>query len=185
MNIAWLCVKTKNSVQTNWVKVEVIFGSWKCILLPKYRKQFTTAGCRSWCSFNECITSNFTLSKVFLQYSRSSRPEVFCRKGVFENFANFKGKHLCQSLFFNKVATLRPATLLKKRPMHRCFPVNFDKFLITLFVRSNSCGCFRYSNRFKPEQYIYWTISPLAVTPQPNLVMHSDVRLSLDPNCHH
>ena len=25
------------------------------------------------------------------------------------------GKHLCQSLFFDKVAGLRPATLLKKR----------------------------------------------------------------------
>ena len=27
---------------------------------------------------------------------------------------------------------LRPATLLKKRPWHRCFPVNFAKFLKTL-----------------------------------------------------
>ena len=30
--------------------------------------------------------------------------EVFCRKGVLRNFAKFTGKHLCQSLFFNKVA---------------------------------------------------------------------------------
>ena len=28
---------------------------------------------------------------------------------------------------------LRPATLLKKRLWHRCFPVNFAKFLRTLF----------------------------------------------------
>ena len=28
-----------------------------------------------------------------------------------------------QSLFFNKVADLRPATLLRKRFWHRCFPV--------------------------------------------------------------
>ena len=34
-----------------------------------------------------------------------------------------------QSLFFNKVADLRPATLLRKRFWHRCFPVNFAKFL--------------------------------------------------------
>ena len=27
-------------------------------------------------------------------------------KGVLENFANFTGKHLCQNLFFNKVAGL-------------------------------------------------------------------------------
>ena len=28
----------------------------------------------------------------------------FVRKGVLRNFAKFTGKHLCQSLFFNKVA---------------------------------------------------------------------------------
>ena len=45
---------------------------------------------------------------------RSSRPEVFCKNGVLKNFAKFTGKHLCQSLFFNKVAGLRSATLLKR-----------------------------------------------------------------------
>ena len=39
---------------------------------------------------------------------RSSRPEVFCRKDVLRNFAKFTGKHLRQSLFFSKVAGLRP-----------------------------------------------------------------------------
>ena len=40
---------------------------------------------------------------------RSNRPEVFleiCKEGVLRNFAKFTGKHLCQSLFFNKVAGL-------------------------------------------------------------------------------
>ena len=37
------------------------------------------------------------------------------KKVVLRNFAKFTGKHLCQSLFFKKVAGLRPATLLKKR----------------------------------------------------------------------
>ena len=43
--------------------------------------------------------------------------------GVLQNFAKLKGKHMWQSLFFNKVA------LLKKRLWHRCFSVNFAKFL--------------------------------------------------------
>ena len=38
---------------------------------------------------------------------RSSRPEVFCKKGVLRNFIKSTGKHLCQSLFSNKVAGLR------------------------------------------------------------------------------
>ena len=36
--------------------------------------------------------------------SRSSRPEALCKKSVLKNLAKFIGKHLCQSLFFSKVA---------------------------------------------------------------------------------
>ena len=45
---------------------------------------------------------------IFLlqRFFRSSLSEVFCKKGVLRNFAKFTGKHLCQGLFFNKVATL-------------------------------------------------------------------------------
>ena len=39
---------------------------------------------------------------------------------------------------FNKVAYLRPVTLLKKRLWHRCFPVNFAKFLRTPFFQNTS-----------------------------------------------
>ena len=67
--------------------------------------------------------------------SRSSRPEVICKKGVLRNFAKFIGKHLCQRLLFSKVAGLRPATLFKKGLWHRCFPVNFKKFLRTPFLK--------------------------------------------------
>ena len=42
-------------------------------------------------------------------------PELFYKKDVFKNFVKFTGKHLCRSLFFNKVAGLRPAFLLKRR----------------------------------------------------------------------
>ena len=72
---------------------------------------------------------------------------MFCKKGVLRNFPKFTGKHLCQSLFFNKVAGLRPSTLLKKRLWHRCFPVNFVKFLRTPFLTEHlwwllqSCYC--------------------------------------------
>ena len=41
--------------------------------------------------------------------------------GVLKAFTNFKGNHPSQSLFFDKIAGLRPATVLKKRLWHRCF----------------------------------------------------------------
>ena len=66
--------------------------------------------------------------------SRSSRLDVFCAKGVLRDFTKFTGEHLCQCLFFNKVAGLRPATLLKKILWLRYFPVNFAKFLRTPFL---------------------------------------------------
>ena len=55
------------------------------------------------------------------------------QKGVLKNFAKFTGKHLCKSLFLNKVAG------------HRlCFPLNFAKFFRTSFfiehLRANASG---------------------------------------------
>ena len=64
---------------------------------------------------------------------RSSHQTCFMKRVVLRNFAKFTGKHLCQSPFFNKVVGLGPATLLKKRLWHRCFPVNFVKFLRSPF----------------------------------------------------
>ena len=43
-----------------------------------------------------------------------NQKQVFCKEGVLENFAKFTGKHLCQSLFFNKVAGLGLRPYLKR-----------------------------------------------------------------------
>ena len=66
------------------------------------------------------LKSNKVKSNEMLFY-RSSCPELFCKKGILRNFAKFTEKHGGQSLFFNKIAALRPATLLKKRLCHSCF----------------------------------------------------------------
>ena len=73
------------------------------------------------------------LLSVFLKirHDRSSRSEVFCKRGVLKNFSKFTGKHLCQGLFFNR---LKPATLLKKRLWHRCFIMNFAEFSKASFI---------------------------------------------------
>ena len=113
---------------------------------------------------------------LYSQRNKSSPPEVFCEKDVLENFAGkqlcfhqrcsmkkgalrnfakFTGKHLCQSLIFNKVAGLRPATLLKKRLWHRCFPVNFAKFLRTPFLQNTSGRLLLYFHVL--AQFLYTT----------------------------
>ena len=43
----------------------------------------------------------------------TSHQRCSVRKGVLRNFTKFTRKHLCQSLFFDKVSGVRPATLLE------------------------------------------------------------------------
>ena len=74
--------------------------------------------------------------KALFLTSRSSCPEVFYKKGVLRNFAKFTGKHLCQSLFFNNVAGLRPATLLKNETVAQVFSFEFCKISKTFSYRT-------------------------------------------------
>ena len=68
---------------------------------------------------------------------RSSCLQMFFKIGVLKIFAKFTGKHLCRSLFFNRITNMRPATLLKKRLRSRCFPVNFSNFLGKPFFKEH------------------------------------------------
>ena len=81
---------------------------------------------------------------------RSSHWRCSVTKDVLRNFSKFTGKHMCQLLFFNKVAGLlfnkvagfRPATLSKKRLWHWCFLVIFAKFEEHFLLQNTSGGCF-------------------------------------------
>ena len=46
---------------------------------------------------------------------------MFCKKGVLRNIAKFTGKHLCQSLFFNKIA----GNFIKKEALAQEFSCEF------------------------------------------------------------
>ena len=70
------------------------------------------------------MTKNLEQKLKYLK-NQSSRLKVFCIKSVLRNFAKFTGKHLCQSLFFNKIAGVRPATLLKKVTLAHVFYCEF------------------------------------------------------------
>ena len=97
---------------------------------------------KCFCTSIETVTRRCSVKDVFLKISQNSQE-----------------KNLCQILFFNKVAGLSSATLLKedlaqelscefrkiskkffsykkveKTLQHRCFPVNFEKLLRTTFL---------------------------------------------------
>ena len=81
---------------------------------------------------------NLPCIHIPVEVFRSSHQRCSMKKGVLRNLTKFTGKHLCQSLFFNKVTDLRPATLLNMRLWRRCFPVNLVKFLRTSFLHNTS-----------------------------------------------
>ena len=67
--------------------------------------------------------SRKTLPHDTEKQSRISHRRCSVRKGVIRNFAKFTGKHLCQSLFFNKVA----GHVIKKEILAQAFSCEFCK----------------------------------------------------------
>ena len=63
---------------------------------------------------------------------------MFCKEGVFRNFAKFTGKHRCQSLFFNKVAG-RPNQQLANE-LHKPIIRNFIKRKVYSSFKDNIWG---------------------------------------------
>ena len=72
-------------------------------------------------------------------------PEVFCKKGILKNFANFTGKHLCWSLFLIKLQAWRLAvstlsTLTDVFPCKWCKTFKntyFEEYLRLLLTDTN------------------------------------------------
>ena len=62
---------------------------------------------------------------------------VFCEKGILRNFAKNMKTPVFRDSFLIKLQSL-PATSLKRSFWHRCFPVNFAKFLRTAYSQNTS-----------------------------------------------
>ena len=78
----------------------------------------------------------FTYSVAFfISESEAVAQRCSIKKVFLKNFSKLTRKHLRRSLFLNKIAGLRLLILLKKRLWHKCFPVNFVKYLrIPIFI---------------------------------------------------
>ena len=54
-------------------------------------------------------------------------------KGVLEISQNSQEKTCTRLIFLNKAAGLQVCNFIKKETLHKCFPMNFAKFLRTPF----------------------------------------------------
>ena len=87
--------------------------------------------------FIESKTSLKFYAYYFFQTSKVVAQRCSVKKVSLEISQNSL-EYICARAFFYKVAGLRPATLLKKRLWHWCFPVNFTKFLRRPFSQNTS-----------------------------------------------
>ena len=97
----------------NWPNFIVLLS----LLFEISGKMFIVIVCVSDCDVTKLEIYLGFLIKLFFY--------MFCEKDVLRNFTKFTGKHLCQDLFFNKVAGLRPVTLLKKETLTQVFSCEF------------------------------------------------------------
>ena len=54
-------------------------------------------------------------------FCRSSHSDLFCKKGALKYLVKLTEEHVTGAFFKKKVSGCRPATLFKKRLMHRFF----------------------------------------------------------------
>ena len=105
-------------------------------------------------------------------FVRSSRPEVFCKKGVVENCANFTGKHLCWSRqqwsfpvnfakllrtpFFNRTASVAASAPWKvtsgKKRLEVCIPAGIYLFKVNNKKTRTRCEIYSKLKEKTPER---------------------------------
>ena len=75
---------------------------------------------------NYCVSLLWKSKKGYGE-NQKQPPRCSVKKGVLRNFAKFTGKHLCQRLFFDKGAGLRPnaCNFIKKQSLAQVFPCEF------------------------------------------------------------
>ena len=86
--------------------------------------------------FNYNLQQNLRFLQLSSRYyllRQKQPPEVFCKHRCSQKFLKIHRKTPVLESLFNKASGLWPAILFKKRLQHRCFPVNFVKFLRTSF----------------------------------------------------
>ena len=111
-------------------KIFDILNNHSLLLNYFWNRNIYTLSCR----FNYANIANYLLLKAIWHFwfsfkrrkTRSSRSEVFCKNDVLRNFPKFIGKHLCQSLIFNKVAD-QACNFIKNETLAQVFSCEFCK----------------------------------------------------------
>ena len=104
-----------------------------------------------------------TTKKVKLRFKKFKKqpPEVFCKKVLLKTSQNSQ-ENTCARVSF--LINLKASTLLKKRPWHRYFPMNFAKFSRTPFVKEHFWWLLLKHNLQYRSLQFFW-VKPLSANP--------------------
>ena len=119
------------------------------IIYREYLKKYITQQSSRKLNLINMLLAEFVLSVLHLSIYRSSRPEVFCKKSVLRNITKFTGKHRFSDVF---KGYRNAFNFIKKSLCHRCFPVNFVKFLRTPFFIEHIWWLLLYLIQFIMDQ---------------------------------
>ena len=124
-------------------KLDIIWSSWKTREL-NFKQVFSFLVWNIYFTFFLSVVDwTFYKSNCILLLChvrvRSSRQEVFCKKGILWNFAKFTGLHLCYSLFFKKESLAQMFScefceISKKSFSYRTPPVNASGVLEWIYT---------------------------------------------------
>ena len=106
-----------------------------------------------------------------MHMSRSSHRRYSVKKLLLQILQNSQ-ENTCLRVSFLIKLQARPATLLKKRLWHRCFPVNFAKFVRATFLQNTSGRLLKYllsTKRFDSMNSSNIVVRKLLAKPWANL----------------
>ena len=103
-------------------------------------RRFPFQHCRGvWVTSDQNLSMLWALHWLKQRCSMWSKSEyLYMRRGFLKKTLVRTAEHFSSGCFCLWISEAAPATLLKKRLWHRCFPVNFAKFRRTSFSQNTS-----------------------------------------------
>ena len=118
-----ICPKKEFPVENG--KIALVCASTVVSCYVKLFRTFPTDTTVFWCLFSSSHRDKNKLRTllILLTEIRNSHPRCYMKKGVLKNFAKFTEKYLWQSLFFNKVSSLR--LIIENKTLAQIFSSEF------------------------------------------------------------
>ena len=104
--------------------------------------------------FMYSIYSDFIIFIVYfakILFTEAVTGRWSCKKGILKYFAKTYMKTELESLF-NKSAGMKPCNFIKKKLLHRCFPVNFVKFFKNIYFEKHKRRAASILTRFYNQE---------------------------------